>query len=123
MCRDRYAERNAPVGISAALRQGMMRVWLLILAASFSWTAQAGEHRFQLLLDTDNLPATGCSLVTAKGTVTGIEQVWTTVVTTTTSTATVTRIERQACIGTTLQPPTVHAAAGWPAGIGNGSSN
>ncbi|TMG89258.1 MAG: hypothetical protein E6H73_17090 [Betaproteobacteria bacterium] len=121
MSQDRYAERIAPLGIPLALWLGVFRSWLLFLFASLSCTAQAGEHRFQLLLDTDNSVSTGCLVATARGPASGIEQLWTTVVTTSTSGATVSRIERQTCTGTTLGPSSVQTTAGWSAGLGNGS--
>jgi len=62
------------------------RQWLKILAcgvalATAATGANAGEHRFSLLLDTDNNAASGCTIATTKGPAPGIEQVWTTVVT------------------------------------------
>jgi len=93
-----------------------------VLWASLAWPAQAAEHRFQVLLDADKNAATGCTVATSKGPAAGIEQVWTTVVTTTTSGATVSRIERQTCSGASLTAPNVFASAGWSAGIGNGTS-
>jgi hypothetical protein len=95
---------------------------IALAAALGSGSAFAGEHRFTVLLDTDNNALTGCSVVTAKGVAPGIEQAWTTVVTTTAAGATVTRIERQTCAGGTLGAPTVFATAGWSAGLGNGTS-
>src|SRR5580700_6787391 len=61
------------------------RVAALIALALVAGVAHAGDHRFSVLLDTDNNPATGCTVATSKGPVPGVEQVWTTVVTTTAS--------------------------------------
>ncbi|MGH8849532.1 MAG: Ig-like domain-containing protein, partial [Casimicrobiaceae bacterium] len=108
--------------LAATLRRGIVRLGLALLYGSLACAVQAAEHRFQILLDTDNNPSTGCDVSTVKGVATGIEQVWTTVVTTTASDATVTRIERQTCIGTTLGASSTFAAAGWAAGLGNGTS-
>ena len=99
----------------------LARALIASLFAALTGLAHAGEHRFQILLDTDNAASTGCSLSTAKGTASGIDQVWTTVVTTTTSGASVTRIEHRTCVGSTLGPSTIFATAGWPAGLGNGT--
>ena len=79
--------------------------------------ADAAEHRFQILLDTDSNTGTGCAVSTSGGTPAGIEQAWTTVITTTTSGATVTRIERQTCSGGALTAPSLFATAGWSAGL------
>ena len=94
-----------------------------LLLALGATAVQAADHRFQILLDTDNNALTGCTIATAHGPAAGIEQVWTTVVTTTTSGASVTRIERQTCNGGTLGPSILVPTAGWPAGVGNGVAN
>ncbi len=87
-----------------------------IVAAS----ALAAEQRFALLLDTDNSAATGCTVATAKGAVAGVDQVWTTVVTTSTTAVTVMEIDKQVCSGGTLGSAVEAAAGGWPVGMGNG---
>ena len=106
----------------AAFRYGLARAFTLFALGWAACAAQAGEHRFQVLLDTDNNGLSGCTVTTAKGAAPGIEQVWTTVVTTTPSGATVTRIERQTCSGVSLGAPTTFATAGWSAGLGNGTA-
>ena len=94
---------------------------LCVLCSLTAFEAQAAEHRFQLLVDTDNNAATGCAVATGAGLRSGIEQVWTTVVTTSPSSATVSRIERQDCVAGVLGPSSTFATAGWPAGLGNGA--
>ena len=108
--------------VFSAWRRACMRALACVLLVGLSYTAHAAEHRFQLLLDTDNQSATGCAIPTAHGTVNGIEQVWTTVVATSTSGANVVRIEQQTCSGGVLGAPVVHDASSWPAGIGHGTS-
>src|SRR5678815_638174 len=94
---------------------------LCVLCGLSALDAEAAEHRFQLLVDTDNNVATGCAVATGAGLRSGIEQVWTTVVTTSPSSATVSRIERQDCAAGVLGPSSTFAIAGWPVGLGNGS--
>ena len=94
---------------------------LCVLCGLSAFDAQAAEHRFELLVDTDNNVATGCTVATGAGPRSGIEQVWTTVVTTSPSSATVSRIERQDCVAGVLGPSSTFAIAGWPVGLGNGS--
>ncbi len=84
-------------------------------------TAFAATPRLGLLIDVDNDASTGCTVATANGTTSGIELVATTVVTTSTSGATVTRLERQSCAGATLGAPVVYDNGGWAAGLGNGT--
>ena len=95
---------------------------LLWLCLAFSVTAQAADQRFALLLDTDNNTATGCPVAAPSGTVAGIDQVLTTVVTTTNTGATISRIERQLCTGGSLGAANTLNPGGWSAGIGNGAS-
>ncbi|MEO8136003.1 MAG: Ig-like domain-containing protein, partial [Betaproteobacteria bacterium] len=84
--------------------------------------SHAAEHKFSLLLDTDNAVATGCVVTTADGPVSGIERVNTAVVTTTASAATVTRLEQQTCVSGALTTATSYDAGGWSAGLGNGTN-
>ncbi|MFT3791350.1 MAG: PASTA domain-containing protein [Rudaea sp.] len=108
------------VGKNADGRGGWAAVLLCCLA--LSGLARAGEHRFALYLDTDANAATGCTLAAPNGAVTGVEQVLTTVVTTSTTDATVSRIERQVCSGGSLGAASVLDPGSWSAGIGNGSN-
>lgn len=80
----------------------------------------AAEHRFSLMFDTDNVAATGCTVSTVNGPVSGIERIATAVVSTTTTTATVARLEQQTCIGGTLSAAATYDTGGWSAGLGNG---
>lgn len=101
------------------VRQLSIGCVLLLLLADL---AHAGDHRFQVLLDTDNNPATGCTVATSKGPVAGVEQVWTTVVTTTASNVVVKQVEHQTCVGGALSASVVYATAGWPVNLGIGIS-
>ena len=84
--------------------------------------SHAAEHKFSLLLDTDNALATGCVITTADGSFSGVERVNTAVVTTTATTATVARLEQQTCVSGALTAATTYDAGGWSAGLGNGTS-
>jgi len=103
---------------SFALRGLRLLAALLLLGAA---AAQAAEHRFSLLLDTDDDTATGCTVSSSAGSVPGIEQVVTAVVATGPATATVARVERQGCVGGVLGPVTVLPGGGYPVGLGNGT--
>ena len=96
-------------------------MWVLVLGMAATG-ALAGTTTIGVGLDTDNNPATGCVLSTPNGPVPGIEQVASTVVTTTVNGATVTRLERQVCIGGVLGAPTLYDNGGWNVGLGNGTS-
>jgi large repetitive protein len=102
---------------------------LLLLAIGFAPAAFAATANFQILMDLDNNPATGCDVPTLTGTFKGVEQVLTTTVTSTGTTAQVTALQMQTC---TAAPSTfsalvpVAAPAGhplpWPVGT-NGVLN
>ena len=97
------------------------RIFACLALGMLASVARAGDHRFALLLDVDNTVATGCTLATSKGSVAGIDQVWTAVVTTSTAGATVARVERQTCAGGSLGAA-VTQGGGWAVGIGHGIS-
>ena len=100
------------------LQLACIRTGFALGAALLACATNAAEHRFSLLLDTDSSLTTGCAVNVGNRSESGIEQVWTAVVTTSANSARVTRIERQTCIGGTLGAPSVFASAGWSAGIG-----
>lgn len=91
--------------------RGLLVIFLLLPAL-----ALADDHRFQLLLDTDNNAATGCTVATVGGNVNGIEQVLTTTVTTSVPSAAISLVERQVCANGSLGAPVVVSAGGWSAG-------
>gem|GEM_PF-4996958 len=103
------------------LRSACAKALLCALAFAVP-ISHAAEHKFSLLLDTDNAAVTGCVITTADGSVSGVERVNTAVVTTTTTTATVTRLEQQTCVGGALTAATTYDAGGWSAGLGNGTN-
>lgn len=103
---------------SFALQALRVLTALILLSAA---VAHAAEHRFSLLLDTDDDAATGCVVASSAGNTSGIEQVITAVVATGPSTATVARIERQGCVGGVLGPVTTLPGGGYPVGLGNGT--
>src|SRR5689334_8842365 len=109
-------------GIAALCEPAALVAAIALLMLLDGAAADAAEHRFAVLVDTDLSSSTGCAIATAKGTVAGIDEVWTTVVTTTASGVVVTRIERQACSSGSLSSPVVAAGAGWPVTPGTGLS-
>jgi len=94
----------------------------LLLAIVLATPAFAAEQRFLLLIDSDNNSNTGCQVVTANGPAAGIEQVLSTVISTTTTTAAVARVESQVCNGGTLGASLIINNGGWPVGLGLGTS-
>ena len=100
----------------------LLRLPALVLFIAFAATrADAGTVKISVALDTDSNAATGCALATAGGTVQGIEQIATTVITTNAGGAVVTRLERQLCTAGSFGAPVVYDATGWNVGLGNGS--
>jgi hypothetical protein len=93
----------------------------LVASVAMVSVSHAAEHRFSLLFDIDNVAATGCTVSTVNGPVSGIDRIATAVVSTTTTTATVARLEQQTCTGGTLSAATTYDAGGWSAGLGNGT--
>ncbi len=83
--------------------------------------ARAAEHRFDLLLDTDNSAVTGCTVAEPAQSVGGIEQKLSVYVDTSTTGATVNRVTRQVCAAGVLGAETVLDASGWPVGAGVGT--
>ncbi|MBA4373548.1 MAG: hypothetical protein C0402_11885 [Thermodesulfovibrio sp.] len=94
----------------------------LLLTVFLANSAYAAEQRFALLIDSDNHSNTGCQVATANGSAAGIEKVLTTIVSTTTTTATVARVELQVCNGGSLSQPSIISNGGWPIGLGLGTS-
>jgi RHS repeat-associated protein len=99
------------------LAAGVLALVLVVAALP----ANAGTARLSIGFDSDNNPATGCTLNTANGPVPGIEAVATTVIGTNTTGATVARLERQLCSGGVLGAPVTYDNGGWAAGLGNGT--
>ncbi|MEO8345815.1 MAG: PASTA domain-containing protein, partial [Betaproteobacteria bacterium] len=104
-----------------------LRNWLPIaMVTALSLTAvtdlYAAEHRFSVLLDTDNNAVTGCTVPSSNGPVPGVDVVSTTVVSTSTTAVTVARLERQVCAAGILSAPVTYDAGGWNVGLGNGTS-
>ena len=112
---------GVPLFSTAATGASAARVVCTLALAASSGFSFAAEHRVSVLLDVDNVVATGCVVATIDGAVTGIERVQTAVITTTTTTASVARLEQQICAGGVLSAATTYDAGGWSAGVGNGS--
>lgn len=103
-------------------RSQLRNLLATVLLAGTCLTAAAAEHRFDLLLDTDNNAATGCSVSEPAGSVGGVEQVTRIYVDTTTTAATVNRITQASCVQGTLGTETIVDSSGWPVGLGNGTA-
>jgi RHS repeat-associated protein len=92
----------------------------LAVVLALATPARAAEHRFDLLLDTDNSVITGCTVNEPAQSVAGIEQKLSIYVDTSTTGATVNRLTRQVCAGGVLGSEAVVDATGWPVGLGVG---
>lgn len=104
----------------------MWKVWALLLALwLLPQPASAVTYQYVVLLDTDNNPATGCTVpvpTTPPSTFAGAEQRLTITVDTTGSTATVENITRAVCTGGSFGPEIAVSPGSWPVGINNGLS-
>jgi len=81
-------------------------------ALTLPLSAYAANYNVQVFFDTDANRGTGCTLTTANGPVSGIEQVLTTAVTVTGGTGTVTGVTRQVCTSGFFGSP-IPVAGGW----------
>ena len=81
----------------------LLGLCLGLLLASVAW-GQAASPEYQILLDTDDNPATGCTVATSQGDVLGIDQRLVVTVTIGTTTATVSGIQLQNCVNGTFGP-------------------
>jgi hypothetical protein len=54
------------MGTDASLARRAARICAVVVFALVASVVHAGEQRFQLLLDTDNNAATGCTVPTSK---------------------------------------------------------
>ncbi|MFL6244509.1 MAG: beta strand repeat-containing protein, partial [Thermoanaerobaculia bacterium] len=84
----------------------------LLLVCAFPLIASAATTDFRVLFDVDHDIATGCTVSTMPG----VDQVFTTRVETTASTAAVTQTFRQLCVGSSLGPQLPVDTTGWTAG-------
>ncbi len=98
----------------------MLGLCLGLLLASVAW-GQAASPEYQILLDTDDNPATGCTVATSQGDVLGIDQRLVVTVTIGTTTATVSGIQLQSCVNGTFGPAIWTNPGGWLVGLGNGT--
>ena len=57
-----------------------------------------------------------------RGSVAGVDQLFSTVITTTANGATVARLQRQVCVAGAFGPPSVYDTGGWNVGLGKGMS-
>ncbi|HSU84958.1 MAG TPA: IPTL-CTERM sorting domain-containing protein, partial [Thermoanaerobaculia bacterium] len=95
----------------------------VLLAVTFASGASAQPiSKFQILLDLDNNPSTGCDVTTLTGTFQGVERILTTTVNASLVPPQVTKIEVSVCTGTTFGAPTDITPVGvHPVGMGNGT--
>jgi len=93
------------------------------LAAALAFAVQAGAATpsVGVALDTDDHPATGCSVATANGALPGIELVVTARIVTTAAGAYVDRVERQSCAAGALGGAVLVDPGDWPVGLGAGT--
>ncbi|MBN8479581.1 MAG: hypothetical protein J0L91_11525, partial [Burkholderiales bacterium] len=99
----------------------IFRTLTLGLAAAFALCASAATPSVGVALDTDDNPATGCTVATANGAYAGVEQVVTARVVTHATGAYVDRVERQTCAGGALGGAAIVDSGDWPVGLGNGA--
>lgn len=100
--------------------RSLLGLCLGLLLASAAWGQAITSAEYQILLDTDNNPVTGCTVVTSQGSVSGIEQRLITTVAIGTSVATISGVQLQTCVGGVFGATVWSDPGGWPVGIGNG---
>ncbi len=110
-----YAPRNCIGGVV----RSFLGILLSLLLASAAW-GQAATPEYQILLDTDNNPATGCTVATVNGNFAGVDQRLVTTVSVGTATATVGGVQLQTCASDTFGAATWSDPGGWSVGSGNG---
>jgi len=98
--------------VHLAFRHLALAALLLLLACS-----AASAQQFSVLIDGDRNAATGCSLSSASGTVTGIE--WRVTATVSGEPPQVSAVERARCVDGAFAAP-IGQAAGYPVGLNNG---
>lgn len=109
---------------AAAVRTGLsvpLLGWLLLIAAATD--AQAATTSFDVLVDTDSNPATGCSVSVPGGAVSGFELRVVIPVNTTTATGTVGALTVRTCSGGVFGAASQFDAGGWPVGVGLGTGS
>src|SRR4051812_20330128 len=90
---------NPRQGLSMSSFRNALRFLFCAFVLTLPLSAFAANYNVQVFFDTDANRATGCTLATANGPVSGIEQVLTTAVTVTGGTGSVTGVTRQVCSG------------------------
>ncbi len=92
---------------------------VLVMAASM---ARAATTSVEIGFDTDNNPATGCTLNIGTRSMPGVEVALATMVTTTANTGTVGAITRRTCTAGVFSAPVVVSSGGWSVGMTTGLS-
>jgi hypothetical protein len=99
-----------------SLYRNAIRFIISTLALTLPLSAYAVNYDVKVLMDTDTNRATGCTVSTASGPVSGIEQVLTTSISVSGGSATVTGVTRQLCTGGFLGAP-IPVDGGWNVGV------
>ena len=97
--------------------------FVVISALLTANVSNAAIHQYDVLIDVDASATSGCTVATAKGAASGIEQIVRATVNITASAATVTSLQRLTCLtGSTFSAPTALAGAPFTLPLGNGVS-
>lgn len=94
----------------------------MVLAVTLATAAHSAITTLSVTIDTDNNATTGCTITTAGGTLSGVEVVLDTLVTTTgASSGSVGSVTRRNCSAGAFGVPAVVSTGGWAVGMGSGS--
>lgn len=113
-----YTPRSFVGGVARSL----LGLCLSLLLANAAWGQAATQQGYQILLDTDNNPLTGCAVQTVDGPFAGIDQQLVTTVVLGANTATVSGVQLLPCENNGFGgAPVWTDPGGWPVGLGNGA--
>lgn len=105
--------RHATHSFAAPLGRLLAGALIWITSSACAWAATA---TYDILLDTDNNPATGCTVPTARGDFSGVDRVLSTTVDMATTPSTVTGVTLESCQGGTLGAAKAISSDSWPVG-------
>ncbi len=111
---------STPRGFVGGVVRSFLGLCLSLLLASAAW-GQAASPEYQILLDTDHNPATGCTVPTANGDFAGVDQRLVTTVAIGTNAATVGGVQLQTCVSGAFGAVVWSDPGGWPVGLGTGT--
>lgn len=112
---------STPRGFVGGVVRSFLGLCLSLLLVSMAW-GQATSAEYQILLDTDNNPATGCTVTTVNGNFAGVDQRLVTTVAIGTNAATVGGVQLQPCENGVFGAAVWTDPGGWPVGLGNGTN-